>query len=305
MRSRQDLDYLNISRNATFKDVHQNKPHVQLSQGLAECRAGNKSKGKQVLFTAIGRFPWVVARLMQELAIDPPPGIWGKEPRTEKETFYSELYAVRAKDLWNTPETSALLTEIASALPPDTSSAPPDTSEISQSEARHVLLSDTPALIALLPRHFTARMSSASDPLPPDNSLPSYLADRTRRTPAGAHHSGVSSAADNLRELQGLYGFFTNLFPWFPAAQQAGTDGEADVARPSEEEINRRIQESGISEEVIVERTQRMMQLQTSLVGTLGPEDREAVGLPETDETPEGAAERRAMVEDAPDEQEG
>jgi len=300
LRSRQDLDYLNISRHPTFRDVHQNAPHVQLSQGLAEYRAGNKGKGQQVLFTAIGRFPWVVARLMQELAIDPPPGIWGKEPRTEKEKLYSELYATRAKDLWNTPETSALLTEIASALSPDTPSAPPNTADITQSEARHVLLSETPSLISLLPRHYTALMTSTSDPLPPSNSLPSYLADRGRRAPNETLPSGLSSAADNLRELQGLYGFFSNLFPWFPAAQQAGANGEADVPRPSDEEINRRIRESGVSEEVIVERTQRMVQLQSSLMGSLEPEEREQAELPEALEGDPG---RHARVEDAPEEE--
>jgi len=300
LRSRQDLDYLNISRNAMFKDVHQDMPNVQFSQGLAECRAGNKSKGTQVLFTAVGRFPWVVARLMQELAIDPPPAVWGKEPRTEKEKLYSELYATRAKDLWNTPETSSLLTEVASAVPPETPSAVPNTADITLSEARHVLLSDTPAMIALLPRHYTARMTSASDPLPPDNSLPSYLADGTRRAPTAAHPIGLGSDADNLRELQGLYGFFSHLFPWFNAAQRADNGGENDVPAPSEEEVNRRIQESGLSEEVIVERTRRMMQLQHSLSGV---EERGELDAPERHEAAEGTPGRQARVDDAPDEE--
>jgi len=324
LRSRQDLDYLNISRNSSFKAVHHDTPNVQLSQGLAECRAGNQNKGKQALFTAIGRFPWVVARLMQELSLDPPPGVWGKEPRTEKEKLYTELYATRAKDLWNTPENCALLTEVASAVPPDTPSAAPDTAEISQSEARHVLLSDTPALIALLPRHFTTRMSSASDPLPPDNSLSSYLAGRERPSgPTGAR--GLGSAADNLRELQGLYGFFSNLFPWFNPTGEgnaAGAEGteEADGAddgqgaagrnaHPSEEEIARRIHEAGVSEDVIVERTRRMMQLQQSFMGDLGEDEELAGRMPgvrqvveDLDQVEEEMG-RRARVEDGLEEE--
>ncbi|KAI7130164.1 DUF654-domain-containing protein, partial [Hortaea werneckii] len=117
LRSRQDLDFLNLSKNNSLKEVHHNMPNIALSQGLAEYRAGNKSKGQQALFTAIAKHPWVIARLMQELNLDPPPNIWGKEPRTEKEKLYTELYALRAKDLWNTPENCALLTETASALP--------------------------------------------------------------------------------------------------------------------------------------------------------------------------------------------
>ncbi|KAK5115015.1 hypothetical protein LTR85_010053 [Meristemomyces frigidus] len=337
LRSRQDLDYLNISRNATFKAVHHDMPNIQLSQGLAEFRAGNKSKGKQALFAAIGRFPWVVARLMQELVVDPPPAIWGKEPRTEKEKLYSELYAARAKDLWNTPETSALLTEVASALPSDTPSAEPDAAEISSSEARHVLLSDTPALISLLPRHFTARLTSASDPLAPENSLPSYLVDRTTTHPGLAAggvgaHGAADNPADNLRELQGLYGFFNNLFPWFnPTAnnedgpggdggevaatdgRNAGDAGERNNVRPSPEEIERRIGASGVSAEVIVERTQRMMELQQRLMGELEDEDGELAafgpGLQDAnarfdEEGEAGEDGRRARVEDAADDDE-
>ena len=120
LRSRQDLDYINLSRSSIFKHEVDRMPNVQLSQALAEVRSGNKSKGQQSLFKAMGRFPWVVARLMQELNLDPPPAIWGKEPRTDSERLHAEVYATQAKDLWGTSEASSLLVEIASALPPDT-----------------------------------------------------------------------------------------------------------------------------------------------------------------------------------------
>lgn len=263
IRSQQSLDYLNISRNPTFKNVHNNMPNVQLSQGLAEYRAGNKSKGQQALFTAIGRYPWVVFRLMQELSIQPPPGIWGVEPRTDREKFFAELYATRAKDLWNTPAMSSLLTEIASALPPETKPADPDSAEIGLNEARQILLSDTPALTALIPRSYTAQLTSASDPLPPPDSISSYQLSQSQQ--AAPTNRGLGNAAENLRELQGLYGFFANLFPWF---NPTGTDGAAEAQQqPSEGEIERRIQESGLDEETIVGRTQRMMELQRSLLG--------------------------------------
>lgn len=314
IRSQQSLDYLNISRNPTFKAVHSSLPNIQLSQGLAEYRAGNRSKGQQALFTAIGRFPWVVARLMQELSIDPPPAIWGKSPRTDREKLHSELYATRAKDLWNTPETCDFLLEIASALPPEVQPAEPDTSEITLNEARQILLSDTPALTALIPREYTAQLTSTSDPLPPANNIASY---QTTSQPQAGHApraAAASSAAENFRELQGLYGFFANLFPWFSPAG-ANADGAAE-AQPTEEEIERRIQESGVNEETIVQRTQRMMELQASLLGEEEAMGRAAggggdAGVPQH-QTPDGAAQaarvaeaerqRRAHVEDAEDE---
>jgi hypothetical protein len=181
LRSRQDLDYLNLSRNPMFQGVHENMPNVQLSQALAECRAGNKSQGQQLLFTAIGKYPWMVSRLMHELQVDAPPAVWGKEASSMKEKLHAELYATRAKDLWSTPENTSLLVETASAVPVDTlTTAAPDASDITQNVARHVLLSDVPALIALIPRHFSANLDSASDPLPPDDGFESYIQRPTR-----------------------------------------------------------------------------------------------------------------------------
>ncbi|KAK0271646.1 hypothetical protein LTR35_013400 [Friedmanniomyces endolithicus] len=319
LRSRQDLDYLNVSRNATFRAVHNDMPNVQLSQGLAEYKGGNKGKGKQLLFTAVGRFPWVVARLMHELNLNPAPAIWGKEPRTEKEKLHSELYALRAKDVWNTPENTAFLIEITAALPPDTPPAPVNKDEITSKEARHVLLSDTPALIALLPRHFTARLTSSSDPLSPDDNLASYTTTRSRTADSGPRqpNGGLSDAAESLRELQGLHGWFANLFPWFRPTDGGNDTGDEAHHRPSEEEIESRIREAGVSEDTIVERTQRMMMLQQRLMGGGGPGEGEELDLAAfgpglrqrgvVGEAPDGDVEHgsRARVEDADEDEEG
>jgi hypothetical protein len=319
IRSQQSLDYINISRNPTFKTVHNNLPNVQLSQALAEYRAGNKSKGQQALFTAIGRFPWVVARLMQELSLDPPPAVWGKSSRTDREKLHAELYAVRAKDLWNTPEICDFLVETASALPPDMPSAEPDTADITLNEARHVLLSEVPALIAFVPREYTAQLTSTADPLPPPTSIASY--ETTSQPQAGIPRAaGASSMANNFRELQGLYRFFSDLFPWFNAPG-ANTDGAVD-AQPTEQDIERRMAESGVDEDMVEQRSQRMMELQTILLAeqdNMGgradddDDDDEYVPAPRAGpQTPDGLAQaarvaeaerlRRAHVEDAGDE---
>lgn len=82
----------------------------------------------------------------------------------------------------------------------------------------------------------------------------------------------MGPSAENLRELQTLYGFFAELFPWF----NPRGDGAEEGQRPpemNEEEIERRIQESGVPEEVIVQRTQRMMELQHGLMAGLGPDE--------------------------------
>lgn len=99
----------------------------------------------------------------------------------------------------------------------------------------------------------------------PANVPHSYtVATPNRSTVRNIH----ASPAQNLQELQGLYGFFTNLFPWF---NPTGSDAD-ERPQPSEDEIDRRIQESGLGEEVIVERTQRMMELQRQLMGSVDAE---------------------------------
>ena len=279
LRTRQDLDFLNMSRNTTFRDKLRDAPNIQLSQGLAEFRAGNKGKGKQALFTAVGRYPWVVARLMQELNVDPlPPAIWGKEPRTEKEKLDAELYATRAKDVWNTPETSALLLEVASALPPDNPSAPVDTDNtIHENEARHVLLSDVPALIALIPREYTARLQSTSDPLPPDDSYPSALSAASSTSPESIQ-----------RELESIYSSLSSLAPEL-SQEQISPEGVNRVIEQADPEQGRRI----------VQLLHRLDTLQERVIRMHGGLRPESVDEPDVEDDAQSEERRRAEIEDA------
>ena len=301
LRSRQDLDYLNLSRSSAFNERLKNHPNVQLSQGLAEFRSGNPGKGKQALFKAAGRYPWVVARLMQEINADSvPPAIWGKEPRTEKEKLYSELYATRAKDLWNTPEVSALLIEVSSALPPDTPSAPVDEQEISENEARHVILSDTPSLIALIPRKFTSALQSTSDPLPPgtssypsaDDILPS---GRTRE----AIERDIESTHEDIGESS------IELDTLFPNGEQYREDWQSATMMARVRHESTPDQEVRILSAMGRMNTlrQRLSRLTAELRGAADPADLEPEQFVEREE-PEPRP-MRARVEDASTDEEG
>lgn len=293
IRGRQPQNFFDLTNNPLFSAKWKPLPNIQLSRALALINTSQTSKGKQALYTAVSRFPWLFARLFQELNLDPPPGIWGKTPRTDSEKFHSELYATRAKDLWNTPEASALLVEVASALSAEMPEPPVVDTPTTLNESRHVILTDLPPLIALLPRSITAQITSSSDPLPPKDEIKSYSTSTpsdsssygsmaTRAAGPLAPHLG--SAAESLRELQGLYRFFAELFPWF----NPSGEGEEAHARPSEEEVERRIAESGVSEEVVVQRTQRLMELQAGLV-RMG-QDREEAGEPAEGEEEHEAA---------------
>lgn len=271
LRGRQPQNFLDLVNNPIFTSKWKHLPNVQLSRALALIRVGDAAKGKQSLYTAVSRFPWVVARLFQELNIDPPPSIWGKTPRTDSEKLHSETYATRAKDLWNTPEASELLVEVSSAVSSEVPDPPVVDRDITLDEGRHILMSDTPTLIALLPRSITAKVTSSSDPLPPSTNLTSYTPTSSHQRSAPHQPASLGGAAESLRELQGLYRFFSDLFPWF------NPTGEGEERpQPSEEEIERRIADSGVSEEVIVQRTQRLMQLQTRLASFGAGDEAEA-----------------------------
>jgi hypothetical protein len=267
IRGRQPQNFLDLVNNPIFTSKWKHLPNVQLSRALALIRVGDAAKSKQSLYTAVSRFPWVVARLFQELNIDPPPSIWGKTPRTDSEKLHSETYATRAKDLWNTPEASEFLVEVSSAVSSEVPDPPVVDRDITLDEGRHILMSDTPTLIALLPRSITAKVTSSSDPLPPSANLASYTPPSSHQRTAPHQPASLGGAAESLRELQGLYRFFSDLFPWF------NPTGEGEERpQPSEEEIERRIADSGVSEEVIVQRTQRLMQLQQRLASFGGNE---------------------------------
>lgn len=289
IRARSPQSFLDISNSAFFSPKWSSMPNIQLTRGLALVQTGEAGKGKQALYAAVSKYPWVVARLFQELNLDPPPAVWGKQPRTDAETLHTELYAKRAKDIWNTPEASNILVEVTSAISSDVPTPPVVESAIGLEEARHVLMTDDPALIAHLPRSITGTITSASDPLPPRDNLPSYTSTASVRTPPGSQRSdgALGSTAESLRELQGLYRFFAELFPWF---SPNGDEGNGPATHPTEEEIERRIQQSGISEEVVVQRTQRLMELQQNLLA----------GDRQGDDDPPS---QHARVEDAEDEE--
>lgn len=177
LRGGQAEHFLSLTSNPAFLKYQQlYTTNIDISTSLAEYKLKRPQDCRSSLSNAISSYPWVFALLFQELNIERlPPSIWGKEPRTARERFESETYVLGAKDLWNTPETIQLLTEVVEYAPSvadgdiDLANHP-----ITLSEARHVLLSGNPRLTALLPRDYTTMPSSASDPLPPPDNIESY-----------------------------------------------------------------------------------------------------------------------------------
>ncbi|KAK5956243.1 hypothetical protein OHC33_002818 [Knufia fluminis] len=188
LRGRQHEQFLALTDSGAYGNTWSHIPNITISRTLALLRANKPREARQQLALAIHRYPYILSALASAIEVQPvPKSIWGKLPSTDAEKLYTELYVTRAKDLWNTPETIGLISEVANTMQyykthVDSSPDAP-TLQISLEEARHVMALEIPALIALIPRQFTNMPTSSSDVLPPPTSEAS---DLTRRAPAGA-----------------------------------------------------------------------------------------------------------------------
>lgn len=206
LRGRQHDAFIDLCSEAAFGKTWSHLPNMQISLALAYHRASQPKLARQKLALAMHRYPYILSHLCSTLDISPlPRSLWGITPSTDAEKLYTELYVTRAKDLWSTPETTALLVEVADTL--DSYSqfwkdAPPAPKlEISLEDARHILLLDIPALIALIPRNFRNLPTAQYDVLPPPSS--SADAGLTARAPATADGPGQRGLLGYLAELVG------------------------------------------------------------------------------------------------------
>ncbi|KAL8827922.1 MAG: hypothetical protein Q9170_006821 [Blastenia crenularia] len=243
-------------------DQFLSRPNLHISTALARYRLKDVQGSRLQLREAIATYPYILARLFQELNLEhAPKSIWGQKPRTNREKFECEVYVYNAKDLWNTPEAISVLVEVAESVERGLE-APIQDQDITLDEARHILLSGTPALIDLLPRSFTTLQTTSSDPLCPPENLPSYASATTMESSedravserqqdlaeAPAAVTDEDGNADERRELNNLQNFFSRFLHRLGFTNAAEAYSETAAA-------------SGEPEEVIVQRSNRMVQL--------------------------------------------
>lgn len=269
--------FLKLRASPMYHIVWHDHPNIQISSALAEYKLKYVEACRASLLAAIHAYPWIFARLFRELNIEHlPKSIWGKEAHSEREKFECELYICYAKDLWNSPDTISFLVEVSESA--ESSHGVRMRSDISLNEARHVLLSGTPALMSLIPRVYTTMSTSASDPLPPPDVLLSYSTDPPERRrylpqdfldpppniPQGNAVAGSVEVQDEEQELQGLQGFFSRLIPWFG---QSEAPVESTGQEASQETLNRAANESGLPREIVAERGARLLELLRRVLG--------------------------------------
>ena len=165
--------------------------HISPSLAFAALQLRDGAKCRELLSDSMNKVPWLFYRLFKELDLDAPPSIWGTEPRTDAEVLFTELYVLQTKDLWNTPEATALLMEVAHRIPKvDLSKIPPvDNSEMTLDVVRYIYLDNKPTLMAMAPSNLLHRTNNSdADPLPPDENVFSY--DSQRAQLQGSHGLG-------------------------------------------------------------------------------------------------------------------
>ncbi|KAH8730201.1 transcriptional repressor TCF25-domain-containing protein [Phaeosphaeriaceae sp. PMI808] len=152
-------------------------PNLAFSVALAHDRLKQPQKARSTLRNAIKEYPWLAAWLCKELEISPiPKPVWGKEPNGNYQEILCRLYVPKAKDLWNTTEATSLLVEVCYAFEEELGAGedPYWLAQIPEIDfARHIILSDDLSLVALLDRRVKSKLTSVSDPLPPEDSIQS------------------------------------------------------------------------------------------------------------------------------------
>lgn len=184
--------------------------HTAPTLAYAAMQMKQPAKCRELLKQSIIDMPWVFCKLFQELNLsDPPPSIWGQVPPTPATELLSEIYIKQTKDLWNTPEATSLLVEVAYAAPKASPDSPWRGKEavINLDLARFVYLDNTPHLMSLVPRDLLHRQpNSDSDPLPPNKeqnlfSWPSQARPFERASNSEGPHFTFNNPLDALRAL--------------------------------------------------------------------------------------------------------
>ncbi|EXJ77694.1 hypothetical protein A1O3_09923 [Capronia epimyces CBS 606.96] len=233
LRGRQHAQLIQLCSEDGYGPSWDFLPNIQISLAIAYHRVGRPRDARRQLAVATHKYPYIVSALASALDISPlPKSLWAKLPSTDAEKLYTQLYVTRAKDLWNTPETTSLLVEVAETLSHYSdaiaSAEPAPKLEISLEEARHIMLLEIPSLIALLPRRFTAMPTSSFDVLPPPDTLTDFII----RAPSGAGrgHGPMQTIFNAAGATAGATGgLLQRIMNWFQTpAGPNDTEGESE-----------------------------------------------------------------------------
>ncbi|KAF2108141.1 transcriptional repressor TCF25-domain-containing protein [Lophiotrema nucula] len=260
LRGREPQALVDLVQTDHLERVWKIPPNLAFSVALAHDRLKNPEKARSTLRSAIQEYPWIAARLCRELELAPiPKAIWGKEPSGQFQELLCQLYVPSAKDLWNTPEATSLLMEVASSLENvGAGDAPYWLAPIDEVDlARYVILSDDKSLLSLLDPRVKNKYTSMSDPLPPEDNLPSYTL-RTSGRISDHHVDQNTTEGQLLAELETLREYFqrVDLGHRIPNANEQGM---------TEQQLLGLLEESGTNLNEFRRNTERVQALRVRL----------------------------------------
>lgn len=153
------------------------KPNFEYARALGQVlslqKDDDREPAKLRLRDAIRKFPYFVGSLFNELKAVGPIQFDALEPNSTFATLLRDLYVFRSKDVYNTPELTKFLRD--SALPVEDFDPHTFPEILPTNVCRHILLLDERTLLHYLPKDITQASGLSSDPLPPEDSIPSYL----------------------------------------------------------------------------------------------------------------------------------
>ncbi|KAL7914556.1 DUF654 domain-containing protein [Trichoderma velutinum] len=160
------LDFLNQLDTESSRD---DTVYILQSRVLAMLQIGDEQQARQYLVEGMQRVPWLYCALFQGLNVDTPPSVWGIHCETETTDFWVKLYLYQSKDLWNNPQPTRLLLDVAKSIDRvDAKSLPKDEHPIDLGVARMAYIDGQTSLLALVPRSMLEQQPNYEfDPLPP------------------------------------------------------------------------------------------------------------------------------------------
>ncbi|KAH0532507.1 hypothetical protein TsFJ059_001190 [Trichoderma semiorbis] len=160
------LDFLNQLDTEGRRD---DTVYILQSRVLAMLQIGDEQQARQYLIEGMQRAPWLYCALFQALNVDTPPSVWGISCKTEATEFWVKLYLYQSKDLWNNPQATRLLLDVAKNIDRvDAKSLPKDEHPIDLGVARMAYIDGQTSLLALVPRGMLEQQPNYEfDPLPP------------------------------------------------------------------------------------------------------------------------------------------
>ncbi|BFZ58822.1 hypothetical protein PYCC9005_005887 [Savitreella phatthalungensis] len=181
--------------------------HWAYTKALASSVTKDAGFAHTALVSAIESWPMIARDLLKALERPVPETLQACEPAGPRTQLLTDLYVLRCRDIWATPEATALLMKAAQAAKCDSeltkSLEKAYSSQLPYAVYRHVLLLDERTLLHHLPKHITnnPHMMLAWDPIPPENSQPSYLDEYMPSRSSDGASGGLESVPRLLQEL--------------------------------------------------------------------------------------------------------